>query len=153
MKSWEILQIAIPRKSTERAAQLLNVSADYVRRWRREPTSDEAPLATGQRSILDRICDLLDVVFLVNPQGVGFIVEYINGHYQQLIKTHAPALPDHKCCARESADLLKEATEAVNSLNLSGATIETLRELIELRDRADNAIASVTTTLKIDEVQ
>ena len=71
MESYEVLEKAIPKKSSEKVAQLLSISATYVRRWRREPESDDAPNASGQRSILDRICDLIDVVFLVNPAGVS----------------------------------------------------------------------------------
>jgi hypothetical protein len=143
MESYEVLEKAIPRKSSERVAQLLGVTATYVRRWRREPESDDAPSGSGQRSILDRICDLIDAVFLVNPQGVPLIVEYVNNHYKNLINTHAATIECHEKRAAHCADLLRETTEAVNRLNIEGCSPKTLQELIEMRDAASRSIAAV----------
>lgn len=148
MKSWEVLERAIPRKSSEKVAQLLSVSADYVRRWRHEPESTDAPNSSGQRSILDRICDLIDVVFLVNPTGAGLIVDHINDHHRQLIETHALILTDQRECAREAAAVLKEATEAVSKLSVEGCDAGTIVELVELRNAAERAIASVRKTIR-----
>lgn len=147
MESYEVLEKAIPRKASARVAQLLGVCTDYVRRWRREPESDDAPLATGQRSILDRICDLIDAVFLVNPAGVSLIVEYVNNHYRDLIKTHATPIDGYQERAEHCAKLLKEATEAINKLNLEGCSNDALQELIELRDAADSTIQSAQKTM------
>ncbi len=147
MESYEVLEKAIPKKQSVKVAQLLSISADYVRRWRREPDSEDSPNATGQRSILDRICDLIDAVFLVNPSGVSLIVEYVNNHYRNLMKTHAQTIDCHQSRAEASAELLRETTEAVNKLNLVGCSDDTLQELIEMRDAADRAIESVQKTL------
>lgn len=147
MRTWEILAKVIRRHDTERVAQILNVSADYVRRWRREPVSDEAPLASGQRSPLDRVCDLIDAAFLVNPLDASLIVEYVIAHFQRLLKTHAVELPTHRERAHASANILKEATEAVNALNLNGVNNDTLAELIQLRDIADKTIAQCRATI------
>lgn len=148
MQSWEVLEEAIPRKSSERVAQILSVCADYVRKWRREPESDEAPTASGQRSILDRVCDLIDAVFLVNPNGAGLIVNFINAHYDDLLTTHAKPIPCRDSQAATGANLLTQATEAINSLNVDGCTPETHRELVELRDAADLAIKQVEKTMQ-----
>lgn len=148
MESYEILYEAIPRGKSKIVAKLLSVSAAYVRRWRTEPESDDSPTANGQQSILDRICDLIDAVFLVNPKGVSLIIEYINNHYRNLIETHSETINCHQSRATHCAELLKETTEAVNKLNLDGCNDETLRELIEMRDAADRAILSVQKTLK-----
>lgn len=153
MESWEILEIAIPKKQSGRVAQLLNVCADYVRRWRREPESDDAPTGSGQRSILDRMCDLIDAVFLINPSGVPLIVEYVNAHYRNLIKTHAATIDSHRCRAEHCADLLRETTEAVNKLNVEGCSPDTLVELIQMRDAANRTIESVEKTLSEKENQ
>lgn len=147
MESYEVLEKAIPKKESKRVALLLNVCADYVRRWRREPESDDAPNGSGQRSVLDRICDLIDAVFLVNPSGVSLIVEYVNNHYQCLLKTHAQPIDCRTARAEHCADLLTETTQAINRLNLEGCSNETLQELIEMRDAADRAIQSVQKTL------
>ena len=147
MESWEVLEQAIPKKASDRVAQILGVGGDYVRKWRREPESDDAPTATGQRSILDRICLLVDAVFLVNPTGTGLIVEHISAHHDELLATHAKAIPCRKTQAATGATLLTEAVEAVNSINLNGCTADTLRELVELRDAANTAIKQVEITM------
>lgn len=148
MESYEVLEQAIPKKMSAKVAQFLSISADYVRRWRREPDSEDSPTASGQRSILDRVCDLIDAVFLVNPKGAALIVNYINGYYRNLLSLHADHITNHHHRAVHCADLLKEATDAINQLNLNGCSKETLRELVEMRDAADRAIASVEKTMR-----
>lgn len=147
MEAYEVLEKAIPKKASEKVAQLLSVSATYVRRWRREPDSEDSPNASGQRSILDRICDLIDAVFLVNPAGVPLIVEHVNNHYRKLIKIHASKIDCHFTRATTTAELLKESVEAVNKLNLEGCSADTLEELIQMRDAADRAIEAVQKTI------
>jgi hypothetical protein len=151
MESWEVLEQAIPKKASERVAQILGVGGDYIRKWRREPESDDAPTATGQRSILDRICLLIDAVFVVNPTGTGLIVEHINAHHDELLATHAKPIPCRKTQAATGAILLTEAVEAVNSINVEGCTRDTLRELVELRDAANLTIKQVEKTLAQEE--
>ena len=152
MESWEVLEKAIPRAASGRVAQLLSVGADYVRKWRREPESDDSPTASGHRSILDRICNLLDAVFLVNPPGAGLIVNHIVEHHQSLLEVHALPIRTEADKAKSVSHLLTEATEAINRLNLEGSTDETLRELIELRDAAAITIIQVQKTLEVNNV-
>lgn len=145
MRSYEVLEKAIPRGLAERIGDLLHVSADYVRRWRREPLSDDAPTGSGQRSPLDRVCDLIDAIFLANPQGACLIVHHVKEHYDQLIETHAGAgfgscLHDRNVAA---ANLLRESIEAINALNVEGITTHTLKELVEMRDAVDDVISRV----------
>lgn len=147
MESYEVLEQAIPKQQSSRVAQFLSVSADYVRRWRREPDSDDAPTASGQRSVLDRVCDLIDAVFLVNPAGSGLIVEYIDTHYEQLLATHAKPLPCRETQAAAGANLLTNAVEAVNSFNVEGCTRDTYRELVELHTLTGLLIKQVEKTM------
>lgn len=148
MESWEVLEQAIPRSASGRVAQILNVCADYVRKWRREPESDDAPTASGQRSILDRICELIDAVFLVNPKGAGLIVNYINAHFRSLLQVHAKPIVSIDSKAEMISDLLTQTTDAINHFNLEGCTRETVREMIEARDAFAKAIEAVESTMK-----
>ncbi len=84
MTGFETLERAIPRGSAEAVAGFLGVHSDEVRRWRREPTSDEQPQATGRRSPLDRGCDLITAVFLESPNGAELIVEHFRSHLARL---------------------------------------------------------------------
>lgn len=152
MESYEVLQKAIPELHSPKVAKFLGVSANYVNRWRRRPADDEEPTATGQRSILDRITDLIDVVYLINPNGTGLIVNYINAHFDGLLKTHAQPIPSRDTQAATGANLLTQATEAINRLHLEGCTPETHRELVELRDTANLAIKQVEKTMSQEEI-
>jgi len=147
MESWEVLETAIPRQQSKRVALLLGVSADYVRRWRREPESDDAPTGSGQRSILDRVCDLIDVVFLVNPKDAHLVIDYIRAHYSGLVNAHADRFPDQLAQVKSGSELLQEAVEAINKLNLEECDNETLIELNQLRSKTDEAIAAVRKTM------
>jgi hypothetical protein len=147
MESWEALEKAIPRANSEKVARLMNVVPDLVRKWRREPESDEAPTATGQRSPLDRIQDLIDAIYLTNPPGAGLIVNHVLSHHQNLLDIHAVSIRSEKAKAESISHLLTQFTEAINRLNLEGCTDETLRELIEARDAAADVIIRVQKTM------
>ena len=75
MTGWQILEIAIPRGSADTIAELIGVSGDQVRRWRREPLSDEGYTETGRRSPHDRERDLIRAVHSENPEGARLLVE------------------------------------------------------------------------------
>jgi len=141
MEGWEVLRRAIPHGAAKQVALRMGVTANQVRRWMREPLSDEAPLATGQRSPLDRVCDLEDAVMLVNPTGVAFIVDYVAGHHHNLIQ--ASLDPEHWDKRAHAADLLREAVEAVNCLNLDLPDEEAIRELLELDEKLERALAQL----------
>lgn len=147
MESFEVLEQAIPRTASSRVARRMNVVPDLVRKWRREPESEDAPTATGQRSPLDRIEDLVDSVFLDHPPGAGLIVNHIVAHHQNLLNIHAFPIDGEKPKAEAVSNLLTQATEAINRLNLEGCTSETLRELVELRDACDSTIKQVEKTM------
>ena len=147
MESYEVLEQAIPRAQSKRVALILRIDASLVRKWRREPESDESPTATGQRSILDRICDLIDAVFLVNPKGTGLIINHVNAHHRDLLQLHAKPIAGTDSKAELISDLLTQSTEAINRFNLEGCTNDTLRELVEGRDAYDRAIQTVESTL------
>jgi hypothetical protein len=139
---WKTLEQAIPRGTAAAIAHKLHLAADYVRRWRREALGDDAPLASGQRSPLDRVCDLIDAVFLINPRGTVLIVEHVRKHYEGLIETHAleSSIWNRR---QDAAAALREAVEAVNCLNLDSASEETERELVEARDAFDRALVQL----------
>ena len=144
MDPWKTLKCVIPDGQVKAVACRMRVSHDYVLRWRREPFSDEAPMATGMASPLSRVCDLVDACFLINPPEAGLIVEHVKLHHELL--TDAAGIqgfngsPSERALA--SADLLTQATAAVVSLGMAEGD-DTLRKLVLLRDAADHAISRV----------
>lgn len=141
MDGWKTLRKAIPDGAAKAVANRLNVSPDHVRRWRREPLSDDAPMASGQRSPLDRVRDLLDAIFLTHPAGAVLIVEHVRAHHDELV--NAALDLDHWDKHKAAARTLRETVEAVNALNLNTADDETLQEFVEARDELDQVITTL----------
>jgi transposase-like protein len=139
--AWKTLRSAIPSEVTSEVAKRFGVTADHVRRWMREPLSDEAPLASGQRSPLDRFCDLLDAIFLSNPLGTSLCVEYIREHHRRLISAAADQDWDRQAHAAHAA---RETAEAVSCLILDRTPDEeTVKEITEARDLLDAALVQI----------
>lgn len=114
MTNWEVLKRAIPDGRVEEVAKKLGVSADTVRRWRREPESDDAPTGTGRANPLDRAEDLIDAVFIVNPAGAHTVAEQPREHYRSIAETHA-LVGTVKSAAALALD---EMVKAVNAISL-----------------------------------
>lgn len=143
MEAWRTLRDAIPDRQVRPVAERMHVSHNFVCKWRREPTSDESPTATGMASPLSRNCLLIDAVFPENPIGAALVVEHINMHYRLLTDAHGVrGFGGIEERAMASADILTQATKAVISLN-EGITEETLRKLVLLRDAADTVLRRV----------
>lgn len=138
---WKILKRAIPDGAAKAVAHRLHLHPDHVRRWRREPLSDEAPLASGQRSILDRFKELQEAIYLVNPQGPCLLIEDLKTHYDELIG--ASMNPGYWDRRGHAAAALREVVEAVNCLNLDASDEDTLQELIEAQRTIEEAILRV----------
>ncbi len=147
MDAWETLRNAIPKGGIKAVAARMHVSYDWVCRWRREPLSSEAPLATGQASPLSRTCELIDAVFHEEngEERAGYIVEHIRLHYELLANAHRIKGFDGSLEKRTvaSADLLTQATSAVVSLQTEGITEDTIRRLALLRDAANSVLFRV----------
>jgi hypothetical protein len=76
MKTWEVLEKAIPRGEAERIAKLMHCSANLVRRWCREPEGDDNT-ATGRFNPLEELMLLFDALGARHPEGVELIFDYI----------------------------------------------------------------------------
>lgn len=89
MRTWELLKRAIPDGKCDEAGRKLGVGGDTVRRWRREPESDDAPLSTGRANPLDRGEDLIDFVLLENPPMARPVAEHLAEYYRAKAETLA----------------------------------------------------------------
>ena len=67
------------------------------------------------------------------------------------MRTHAKPITCRETQAAAGANLLTQATEAINSFNVEGCTPDTHRELVELRDAADLCIKQVEKTMSQEE--
>lgn len=136
MESWEVLRRILPRggKATAIVARYLNVSSDYVRRWCL-PTPEENQDGTGFRNPIDKVCDLIDAAFIIDPIQSALIPEYINEFHRQLVRRHERVGFGGSEARRDAvAELLSDAVSAVNSLNTDGATNDTLNQVVRLAE-------------------
>jgi len=92
MNGWEVLEEAIPRGEADAIANLLGVSGDTVRRWRREPEAGD-DMSTGRRSPLDLILLLINAVYTRYPPGVDLIKDRIDGECANLRGIHGQIEP------------------------------------------------------------
>lgn len=87
MDGYLTLKTAIPRAAADQVGYDMGVIGDTVRKWCREPGTDE-DAATGRRSPLDRVCDLITSVYRVDkelgPPGARQIVGHIVAHLDDL---------------------------------------------------------------------
>jgi hypothetical protein len=112
MNGWEVLEEAIPRGEADSVANLLGLTGDTVRRWRREPEAGD-DMATGRRSPLDTILLLINAVYTRNPQGAELIVERIVGEISNLRRIHGEAKP---LAVDEIEGQLRTAIKAVQTV-------------------------------------
>jgi hypothetical protein len=144
MEPWQTLREAIPNRTAREVARHMHVTPDFVLRWRRQPLSDESPLGTGMASPLSRTLDLINGVFAVNPDGPSLIVEHVSLHWEMLCRAHGiRSYINSAEVAEAAADLLSQATNAVNTLNLEGVSDQTLVKVIALRDAAAQAVSRI----------
>jgi hypothetical protein len=129
VKSWQILKRAIPDGKCDEVGKKLGVGGDTVRRWRREPESDDAPLSTGRANPLDRVEDLIDVVLLVNPTGAHAVAEHPRSHYL----SRADTLVLSGSVKNAAAVALDDMVQAVNAISLD-APLEEVETKIEQAD-------------------
>ena len=141
-EGWRTLKLAIPDGESEAVARRLKRHPDYVRRWRCEPSSDDAPTANGQQSPLDRFCDLLDAVFLSSPQGAWLLMAHARNYYERLVENALNgAGPWNR--REHAAKTLEEAVQAVNCLNLDAPDEVALKELLEAKTQIELAILNI----------
>ena len=131
--SWELLDRLIPRgNGPKTVAYYMHCATKYVQAWCREPENEGG---TGQPNPIDRLCHLIEAIFMVNPLGAAFIPEFIVNHHRQLVSTHqAVGFGGSEQRRDNAASLLRAATKAVNALNTTAATDETLFALVELSE-------------------
>jgi hypothetical protein len=141
VESWELLDSLIPRGRAKTIAYYMHCATKYVQSWCREPESDGG---SGQPNPIDRLCHLVEAIFIVNPLGAAYIPQFIVNHHRQLVRTHqAVGFGGSEQRRDEAAELLTAAVEAVNALNTVAATDETLGRFIELHARCDLVIQKV----------
>lgn len=123
-------------EKVRRLARTCGVSDNHAYKWLRDG-------GTGAPSDLDRLCRIIFLASTFGPDGMkgaGLLADYVREVYVVTVELSAePYASDHERVI-DSAELLHEAAEAVQALSLGKPTHETLKELVELRDKAEAAI-------------
>jgi hypothetical protein len=143
MESWQVLSQIIPHGKRKTIAYHMHISVDWVNRW-----CLPSETRSGQANPLDRVCQLHDAIFLMNPLGSAFVPEYLTNHRRLIVSAHAAQGFAGSEARRESAaDLLEQSAAVVNSLNVQGATDHTLQLFVKLRAACDQNIERVQAEL------
>lgn len=121
-------------------ARCCGVSDNHAYKWLRDGD-------TGAPSDLDRLCK---VIFLASTfgdegmKGAGLIADYVREFYVALVEMSAEPYAGEHERVMDSAELLREASEAVDALLTGRPSAEMLKELVELRDKAEAAITRLS---------
>lgn len=118
-------------------ARCCGVSDNHAYKWLRDG-------GTGAPSDLDRLCRVIFLASTFGPDGIrgaGLIADYVREFYVSLVEMSAEPYADERSRVIDSTDLLREAAEAVEALSLGKPTPEVVKELVELRDKAEAAIS------------
>ena len=75
LRDYEVLQHAIPDRHISTFARHLRKSPDLIYKWRRERLSSENPYATGEESPLSKFWTLLEIIYMLNPDGAELVIE------------------------------------------------------------------------------
>ena len=130
-----------PEKITRFANEVLGVSRNHA-----------SKILRGEvRSDLGRVCAAITLASSfpderwersgANLQRAGMLADYAREHYVLIQELNSPAYRNEHERVADSAVLLKEAVDAVNALQLGATPQDTLKELVELRDAAEAAMA------------
>lgn len=122
-----------------RLARACGVSPNHAYKWLRDG-------GTGAPSDLDRLCRIIFLASTFGPDGVrgaGLIADYVREHFVSIVELGAGPYASDRERVVDSAELLRNAAEAVEALSLGKPTGETLQELVELRDKAEAAITKL----------
>ena len=121
-------------EKVKRLARTCGVSDNHAYKWLRDG-------GTGAPSDLDRLCR---IIFLVTTwgdmKGAGLLADYVREFYLSIRELEAQGYASEHERVVDSTDLLKEAAEAVEALSLGKPSRDTIKELVELRDKAEAAI-------------
>lgn len=148
MESWRLLDRIFPRGSAKTVAHYMHCSVDYVRRWCREPESEEG---TGQPNPVDRVCHLIDVALITNPLGAALIPEFIANHHRERVNAMAVGFGGSEARREAAAEVMEKAVAVAKSLNLGAAPDETLIQFVELIETCTQAKDKVQVELKSRE--
>jgi hypothetical protein len=120
-------------------ARLNGISDHHADKWLRGGESSSP-------SNLERLCKEIFLATRFDVRGAGLVADYVREFYLSLVEMSAEPYGGEHERVMDSADLLREATEAVIALQTSQPTPEALKELVELRDAADAAITRLSVT-------
>ncbi len=111
-------------------------------------------LRGAARSDLGRVCAMITLAASfpdesweaegANLQRAGLLADYAREHYTILQEIASPTYSTERDRVLGSMEILKEAQEAVEALALGKPTTEVIRELVELRDKAEQAITRLS---------
>lgn len=126
-----------PRKRAV-LARRMGVSDNHVDKWCRDG-------GTGAPSDLDRVIKLMQTASdLGTPEDVSLIAGCVETHARAIRDAGAAPYSCEHERVLDSAELLREATEAVDALMTGKPSPGAVRELVELRDKADAAITRLS---------
>jgi hypothetical protein len=135
LKPHEVMaQVLDTPEKRKNFARRMGVSDNHVDKWCRAG-------GTGAPSDLDRVIKLMQFASDEgSSEDVTLVAECVRLNAATILSARAEPYRSEHDRVVDSAGLLREASEAVDALMTGKPDRETLKELIELRDKTDAAI-------------
>ena len=134
---WIMAQVFNTPEKVRQLARCCSVSDNHAYKWLRDG-------GTGAPSDLDRLCKIIFLASTFGPDGMSgaaLIADYVREFHVSLVELSAePYQSEHERVV-DSTEILREAAEAVEALSLGRPTPEAVKELVELKDKAEAAIS------------
>ena len=134
---WIMAQVFNTPEKVRQLARCCGVSDNHAYKWLRDG-------GTGAPSDLDRLCKIIFLASTFGADGMtgaALISGYVGEFYLSLVELSAePYSSEHERVV-DSTEILREAAEAVEALSLGKPTPEAVKELVELKDKAEAAIS------------
>lgn len=124
-------------EKVKRLARTNGVSDNHADKWLRGGESSSP-------SNLERLCKEIFLATRFDVQGAGLIADYVREFYLSLVEMAAEPYADERERVADAAHILREASEAVDAMITGQPDGDTLRELVELRDKTEVAITRLS---------
>lgn len=132
MQTHEIFNQGIPRGTVNLLAAKLRKSPDLVRRWQRQPLSDDNEYGTGKMNPLDRFLICYEHFLAHAPAAAEMTIQLLQDIRNQFLREQRPP----RCVKECFAEMVREVGEVIAAAG-TGASAE------EIEREGNEAIAAI----------
>lgn len=136
VRTHEIFHEGIPRGTVNLLAAKLRKHPDIIRRWMREPLSDDNQYATGRMNPLDRFLICFEHFLIHNPAAAEMVIQLLRDLRDQFNAEQGRT----RTVKELFADMVREVGEVIAAAGTNASADEIEREGAEAITAIENLI-------------